>query len=187
MPTPTPPSTMTDLRDFFSAAEARIDRWRELSAAGRAWEASVSRGQAVGTAPADAELPKLFFELPRTPYGVRAMDPYEGDNADHYSQGALDGSRAGYFDANVNNLQNRPSHEMEAVLLHEPEAVLDAPRTRHRDARRLARVGTDGEGIEAVGDDDLLDGVIEPRYLPLDGCGVGIARNGRPEALEAIE
>jgi uncharacterized protein (DUF885 family) len=37
----------------------------------------------------------------------------EGDNADHYSAGALDGSRAGYFDANVNNIHKRPTHEME--------------------------------------------------------------------------
>ena len=35
----------TDLRDFFSAAEARTDRWRQMSAVGRAWEASVSRGK----------------------------------------------------------------------------------------------------------------------------------------------
>jgi len=47
------------------------------------------------------------------------MDPSEGDNLDHYSPGALDGSRAGFFDANVNNLPKRPSHEMEATLLHE--------------------------------------------------------------------
>jgi len=26
-----------DLRDFFSAAEARTDRWRQMSAVGRAW------------------------------------------------------------------------------------------------------------------------------------------------------
>ena len=47
------------------------------------------------------------------------MDPSEGDNLDHYSNGALDGSRAGFFDANVNNLSKRPSHEMESTLLHE--------------------------------------------------------------------
>ena len=88
-------------RFFFTKPEDRLRAYRDIAKR------------------ADAELPKLFFELPRTPYGVRAMDPYEGDNADHYSQGALDGSRAGFFDANVNNLQNRPSHEMEAVLLHE--------------------------------------------------------------------
>ncbi|TMB90417.1 MAG: hypothetical protein E6J45_08935, partial [Chloroflexi bacterium] len=37
--------TSIDLKDFFSAAEARTDRWRELSAAGRSWDAAVSRGQ----------------------------------------------------------------------------------------------------------------------------------------------
>jgi arginine decarboxylase len=38
-------STVTDLRDFFSAAEARTDRWRQMSAAGRAWEAAAAPGQ----------------------------------------------------------------------------------------------------------------------------------------------
>ncbi|MDP9109443.1 MAG: DUF885 domain-containing protein, partial [Pseudomonadota bacterium] len=68
---------------------------------------------------ADAELPRLFAELPRTPYGIRAMQAYEGDNAEHYSQGALDGSRAGYFEANVLNLARRSSPSMTALLLHE--------------------------------------------------------------------
>jgi hypothetical protein len=56
---------------------------------------------------------------PRTPYGIRPMEAFEGNNADNYSRPALDGSRAGFFNANVNNLALRPSHEMEAVLLHE--------------------------------------------------------------------
>jgi len=68
---------------------------------------------------ADAQLPKLFAELPRLPYGIRPMDASEGDNADHYSAGAIDGSRAGFFDANVNNVSKRPSLEMESTLLHE--------------------------------------------------------------------
>jgi uncharacterized protein (DUF885 family) len=68
---------------------------------------------------ADAELPKLFAELPRMPYGIRAMEAFEGDNSDYYSGPALDGSRAGFFSANVNKLENRPSWEMEATLLHE--------------------------------------------------------------------
>jgi uncharacterized protein (DUF885 family) len=67
----------------------------------------------------DAELPKLFAVLPRLPYGIRAMEPYEGDNAEHYTPGALDGSRAGYFEANVLSLSTRPSYEMENTLLHE--------------------------------------------------------------------
>jgi len=68
---------------------------------------------------ADAELPKLFATLPRLPYGVRPMEAYEGDNADHYSPGALDGSRAGFFEANVNNAEKKNWLDMESTLLHE--------------------------------------------------------------------
>ena len=91
----------TDPRFFFKTPEERLRAYRDIAKR------------------ADAALPPLFAELPRTPYGIRAMEAYEGDNADHYSQPALDGSRAGFFEANVNNLENRPSHEMEATLLHE--------------------------------------------------------------------
>lgn len=91
----------TDKRFFFETPEARLAAYRDMAKR------------------ADAELPKLFAELPRLPYGIRAMEAYEGDNADHYSPGALDGSRAGFFEANVNNLEKRPSHEMESTLLHE--------------------------------------------------------------------
>ncbi len=33
-----------DLKDFFSAAEARIDRWCEMNTVGRAWEAAIAQG-----------------------------------------------------------------------------------------------------------------------------------------------
>jgi len=67
----------------------------------------------------DAELPALFATLPRLPYGIRAMEAFEGDNAEHYTPGALDGSRAGWFEANVNHLSTRPIYEMEDTFLHE--------------------------------------------------------------------
>jgi uncharacterized protein (DUF885 family) len=67
----------------------------------------------------DAELPKLFAELPRLPYGVRAMDAYEGANADHYTEGSARAGRAGFFEANVNDLRARPKYVMEAFFLHE--------------------------------------------------------------------
>lgn len=91
----------SDKRFFFDKPEQRLMFYRDIGKR------------------ADAELPKLFAELPRLPYGIRAMDPNEGDNADHYSAGAIDGSRAGFFEANVNNLEKRPTHEMESTLLHE--------------------------------------------------------------------
>jgi uncharacterized protein (DUF885 family) len=67
----------------------------------------------------DPQLPRLFAELPRLPYGVRAMAPEEGNNAPHYIPGAMDGSRAGYFEANVNNLAAWPRWTMDALFLHE--------------------------------------------------------------------
>jgi uncharacterized protein (DUF885 family) len=68
---------------------------------------------------ADAELPGLFAELPRTPYGVRPQEDFEGDNADHYVPSASDGSRAGFFEANINNVKARPKYDMESLILHE--------------------------------------------------------------------
>lgn len=68
---------------------------------------------------ADAELPALFAVLPRMPYGIRAMQAFERDNAEYYIQGSADGLRPGYFMANVNRLDRRGRFEMEALLLHE--------------------------------------------------------------------
>jgi len=67
----------------------------------------------------DPELPRLFADLPRLPYGIRAMDAAEGDNADKYTRGTADGTRAGYFEANVNNLSRRAKGDMATLLLHE--------------------------------------------------------------------
>ena len=90
-----------DPRFFFTKPEERLRAYRDIAKR------------------ADAELPRLFAELPRMPYGIQPMEEYEGDNSDHYSGPAMDGSRAGFFMANVNKLENRPSWEMEATLLHE--------------------------------------------------------------------
>ena len=67
----------------------------------------------------DAKLPTLFAELPRLPYGIRAMEAFEGDNAEHYTPGSPQAGRAGYFEANTNNLKTRPKYDMENVFLHE--------------------------------------------------------------------
>lgn len=67
----------------------------------------------------DAGLPRLFGQLPRRPYGIRAMPAAEGDNAERYIASDAAGTRPGYFEANVVNLHHRPKGEMVAVFLHE--------------------------------------------------------------------
>jgi arginine decarboxylase len=50
-----------DLKDFFSAAEARTDRWSEMNTVGRAWESALTQGQ-----PADkflAQAAQLLEEI----------------------------------------------------------------------------------------------------------------------------
>ena len=93
----------TDSRFYFSSAEDLVKAYRDIAKQ------------------ADAELPALFAELPRTPYGVRAFPDYEAPSqaTAMYYPGASDGSRAGYFMVNTYRLDMRPKYEMEALTLHE--------------------------------------------------------------------
>jgi arginine decarboxylase len=50
-----------DLADFFSASEARTDRWRQLNATGRAWDAAVAQGKP--DKKLHAEAAQLFAEM----------------------------------------------------------------------------------------------------------------------------
>lgn len=84
---------------------------------------------------ADAELPKLFAELPRQTYGVRAMPPEAGDNSEYYTPGAAD--RPGWFEANVNNLARRPKWSMETLVLHEAVPGHHLQTARARELKNL--------------------------------------------------
>lgn len=68
----------------------------------------------------DAEMPRLFAELPRAPYGVAEMPAHMGPNrAEYYNGPALDGSRAGFFFANTRAFRQRPIWGMETLVAHE--------------------------------------------------------------------
>ena len=68
----------------------------------------------------DAEVPRLFAELPRAPYGVRAMPDFAGpDAAENYDGPARDGSRAGFFNANAVGWRTRPTWRMATLTAHE--------------------------------------------------------------------
>jgi uncharacterized protein (DUF885 family) len=91
----------TDPKFFFDSAEAMLAAYRDIAKR------------------IDPELPALFRELPKLPYGIRAMPKEQGDNAEYYMEGAADGSRAGYFMANTNNLRRTPRWQMTDLVLHE--------------------------------------------------------------------
>lgn len=69
---------------------------------------------------ADAQLPKLFKTLPRTPYGVV---PVPAEIAPKYTTGRYSGpsrdDQAGFYWVNTYRLDRRPLYEMEALTLHE--------------------------------------------------------------------
>jgi len=68
----------------------------------------------------DPELPKLFAELPRTAYGVRSMPDYHGpQKAEYYEAPSMDGSRPGWFNANLLGYQRKPRWAMPALVAHE--------------------------------------------------------------------
>ena len=81
----------------------------------------------------DAEMPRLFAELPRAPYGVRAMPAHLGAGAaDNYSAPPADGSAPGWFNANVLAYQRRPTWAMATLVAHEtvPGHHLQSARAR---------------------------------------------------------
>jgi uncharacterized protein (DUF885 family) len=69
----------------------------------------------------DAQLPKLFKTLPRTPCGLREVPAYIAPDTTtaYYSQPTGDGLQPGYYYVNTYNLKSRPLYELEALSLHE--------------------------------------------------------------------
>ena len=92
----------TDPRYFHKSPEALLAGYREIAKR------------------IDAELPKLFAELPRAPYGIQSMPAHMGANrAEYYNGPAADGSRAGFFFANTLAWRKRPIWGMETLVAHE--------------------------------------------------------------------
>lgn len=68
----------------------------------------------------DGEMPRLFAQLPRAPYGVEAMPDFKGANqAEYYSGPPQDGSRGGTFFANALAYKTRPTWGMATLVAHE--------------------------------------------------------------------
>jgi len=92
----------TDPRFRYADAQALLTHYREI---GKRF---------------DAELPRLFAELPRAPWGVKPMPPHmAADRAEYYERPAGDGSRAGAFMANARGYARKRTWDAETLVAHE--------------------------------------------------------------------
>lgn len=68
----------------------------------------------------DPEMPRLFAELPRAPYGVRPMPAFLGPGAaDNYSSPQPETGEPGWYNANVLAYQRRPRWALPTLVAHE--------------------------------------------------------------------
>lgn len=92
----------TDPKFFYSSPETMLAGYRDIAKR------------------IDPELPRFFAELPRMPYGVRAIPAFRGpDAAEYYDGPSQDGSRPGYFNANIAAWQKRTKWWMPSLTAHE--------------------------------------------------------------------
>lgn len=69
----------------------------------------------------DANLPRLFGRLPKTPYTLHEMEPFRASAAPaaYYYQAPDEGDRPAYFYVNTYRPTERPRYTMEALAYHE--------------------------------------------------------------------
>jgi len=81
----------------------------------------------------DPEMPALFAELPRAPYGVRPIPAFLGPGvADNYSAPPIGGAGPGWFNTNTAAYQRRPRWALPTLVAHEamPGHHLQSARAR---------------------------------------------------------
>jgi uncharacterized protein (DUF885 family) len=93
----------TDPRFYYKSAEDLLEGYRDICKR------------------VDAALPRLFWTLPRLPYGVIPTPDFEAPTSTtaYYREGSQEAARPGYFVANTYKLETRPKYEMEALAIHE--------------------------------------------------------------------
>ncbi|MBP6251551.1 MAG: DUF885 domain-containing protein [Rubrivivax sp.] len=135
----------------------------------------------------DPEMPALFAELPRLPYGIRPMPAFLGAGAaDSYNGPPGDGSGPGWYNANTQAFQRRPRWALPTLVAHEtaPGHHLQIARARELgdlpDFRRLGGYTAFSEGwalyAETLGDRFGLYDAPEDRFGHLQAQAFRAAR-----------
>lgn len=100
----------------------------------------------------DPEMPRLFAELPRAPYGVRAMPAFMGPGAaDNYNAPPPDGSAPGWYNANVLAFERRARWALPTLVAHETVPGHHIQNARARELRGLPAFRAQG-GYTAYGE-----------------------------------
>ncbi|MFO0890536.1 MAG: DUF885 domain-containing protein [Isosphaeraceae bacterium] len=106
---------------FPGELKAFFEQLRTDSRFKNASEDSILRGHRAIIATMEANLPRLFGRLPRTPLEVRAFEPIRARSSPtgEYYPAASDGSRPGIFFVNTSDPTSRPTYTMQALAYHE--------------------------------------------------------------------
>jgi uncharacterized protein (DUF885 family) len=145
----------------------------------------------------DPEMPALFAELPRIPYGVRPMPAFLGPGApDNYSAPPPDGTGAGWFNTNTAAYQRRPRWALPTLVAHEAVPGHHMQLARARDVgdlpafRRQLHYTAYSEGwalyAETLGERFGLYEVPEDRFGHLQGQALRATRLVVDTGLHAL-
>ena len=119
----------TEMRDvmkevkFEGTLQAFILRMRNDPAQHNTSPADIMRRHREILAVSDANLPKLFGKLPKTPYELKEIEPFRaaGAPAGYYYNAPDDGSRPAYYYVNTYAPETRPIYTMAALAYHEAQ------------------------------------------------------------------
>ncbi|WOI54660.1 DUF885 domain-containing protein [Parvularcula sp. LCG005] len=106
------------LEEFFDFMRTDEQFYFDNTDEGREAYLALARGYVDGMRP---RLPELFVTLPKAPVEVRRVEPFRERAAGKafYNQPAPDGSRPGIFYANLAEMADMPTYQLEALVYHE--------------------------------------------------------------------
>lgn len=106
---------------FDGDAKAFIDKMRADPKQHNTSAADMMRRHREILRKSDAQLPKVFGRLPKTPYELKEIESFRAPAAPdaYYYEAPEDNSRPAYFYVNVYKPETRPIYTMEALAYHE--------------------------------------------------------------------